>query len=101
MLKMAMSPLSLSKVIIFFHVNSYTVLYTYMYVDTYVVVFFLPVDCSELGGKYPPSIKSAHVPTHEGQVFKAKVRADANFYAACYICVDYPGKSFLQCPDDS
>ena len=69
MLKMAMSPLSVPKVIIFFHVNSYTVLYTYTYIDTYVVVYFLPVECSELGRKYPPSGKSAHVPTREGQVF--------------------------------
>ena len=35
-------------------------------------VYFLPVERSELGGKYPPSGKSAHVPTREGQVFKAE-----------------------------
>ena len=50
-------------------------------------VYFLPVERS---GKYPPSGKSAHVPTCEGQVFKDKVRAHAHFYAACYVCVGYP-----------
>ena len=63
-------------------------------------VYFLPVERSELDGKYPPSGKSAHVPTREGQVFKAKVRVHAHFYAACYVCVGYPAKYFLRCPDD-
>ena len=53
-------------------------------------VYFLLVERSELGGKYPPSRKSAHVPTCEGQVFKAKIRAHAHFYAVCYVCVGYP-----------
>ena len=53
-------------------------------------VYFLPVERSELSGKYPPSGKSAHVPTREGQVFKAKVRVHAHFYAPCYVCVGYP-----------
>ena len=30
------------------------------------------------------------MPTREGQVFKAKVRAHVHFYAACYVFVGYP-----------
>ena len=53
-------------------------------------VYFLPFERSELGRKCPPSGKSAHVTTREGQVFKAKVGMHAHFYAACYVCVGYP-----------
>ena len=63
-------------------------------------VYFLPVERSKLGGKYPPSGKSAHVPTREEQVCNAKVRVHAHFYAAYNVCVGYPAKSFLRCPDD-